>query len=184
MLFSTGVFYGSVAGGLRRIENFQRPIACHEPLWYDYPMRQKYITVMVTWFGSGLLPKAPGTWGSLAALPFIFFCPPSYAPFAMGVLFFIGWWGAALYKSPQKDPKEVVIDEVVGQWVALYGIALTPKTLILGFLLFRLFDILKPWPISWVDQLEGSKSFNALSLMLDDVLAGLMAWGVLWTFLN
>lgn len=133
-------------------------------------------TFIATGFGTGYLPKAPGTWGSLAALPFAWYLDISWAWIAL--VCFLGWIATYFYiQQPGKnqDPKEVVIDEVLGQWVTLM---FAPKTLLgfaLGFALFRLFDIWKPWPISWADQLKGSPVLNATSVMIDDVLAGLMA---------
>ena len=141
-------------------------------------------TLFVTWFGTGLLPKMPGTWGSLAALPVIYFFP-DHATWAIPTLFLLGWIGTTQYLrgTHHKDPKEVVIDEVVGQWISLWALPITPLTLLLGFVLFRLFDIWKPWPISWADQISGAHSLNGFAVMLDDVIAGLMAWGVLWVMM-
>lgn len=131
--------------------------------------------LLATWFGAGLLPKAPGTWGSLAALPFAWVIVeiggrPLLA-LAILAVFFAGWWAAertAIGLGIQ-DPGKVVIDEVAGQWLVL--LAAPPNLLFyaLGFLLFRLFDITKPWPVSWADrQVKGG-----LGIMLDDVLAGI-----------
>lgn len=141
-------------------------------------MLKPLTTAIVTWFGAGLLPKMPGTWGSMAALPFIWYLSPNY----LWGLIPLGWLATFLYiqqPGKNKDPKEVVIDEVIGQWIAL---VFAPKTLVgfaLGFALFRLFDIWKPWPISWADSLKGSHATHATSILLDDMLAGLIAWMVL-----
>ena len=133
-------------------------------------------TLIATWFGTGYLPKAPGTWGSLAALPLAWYFDISWTWIAL--VCFLGWVATYFYiRQPGKDqdPKEVVIDEVAGQWITLM---FAPKTFVgfgLAFVLFRAFDILKPWPISWADQIKGSHALNATSVMLDDVLAGTMA---------
>ncbi len=116
---------------------------------------------MCSWFGAGWLKPAPGTWGSAAALP----------------LGWLLWWlgGTPALAKGLEDPSWVVIDEVVGQWLTLL---LTPPSLLdyaLGFALFRLFDIWKPWPVSWADQ----QIKGGLGIMLDDVLAGLMGLAVL-----
>ena len=128
-----------------------------------------------TWFGAGLLPKAPGTWGSLAALPFgwIVTYYGGYLSLALATLlvFFIGWWSSARYVEifNKEDPGEVVIDEVAGQWIVLLAAPLDPVTYVGAFLLFRLFDILKPWPVSFADKnIKGG-----LGIMIDDVLAGI-----------
>lgn len=131
-----------------------------------------------TWFGVGLLPVAPGTWGSLAALPF------AWALLELGgraallaaaaALFFVGWKAANLYeaRTGETDPGPVVVDEVVGQWLTL--VAASPDhwwTFAAGFALFRLFDIVKPWPVGWFDR----RIKGGLGIMLDDVFAALYA---------
>lgn len=136
----------------------------------------------------GLLPKAPGTWGSLAALPFavlIHALGGFPALFIATVLvFFLGWWATEVETrgAADHDPSEIVIDEVAGQWIALFplsgglwmmnsSLAFLPwPGLVFGFVFFRLFDIWKPWPVSWAD-----KKSTPLGVMLDDVLAGIMA---------
>lgn len=130
--------------------------------------------LLATWFGAGCLPKAPGTWGSLAALPLAWLLwlgggRPLLAV-AAGAVFFVGWWAAERTVATLgiHDPGSVVVDEVVGQWLVL--IAAPPDLLAwtIGFVLFRLFDIVKPWPVSWADRRVG----GGLGIMLDDVLAG------------
>jgi phosphatidylglycerophosphatase A len=127
-------------------------------------------------FGSGLSPIAPGTAGSLAALfPYLLLRElrlPFYLAFLV-VAFALGVWVSAyaVRKLRIADPGVIVWDEFVGQWLAL---ALAPhdwKWIIIGFILFRLFDVWKPWPVSWADRtIKGG-----LGVMLDDVLAGLYA---------
>lgn len=127
-------------------------------------------------FGSGLFPVAPGTAGSLAAL----LCVPlldrlSLIPYLalLAAVFFVGVWlcqrvGARLDRH---DHPAIVIDEWVGLWLALMIRPPGWLWLLLGFLLFRAFDILKPWPIRWLDkQLKGG-----FGVMLDDLVAGVFA---------
>jgi phosphatidylglycerophosphatase A len=126
-------------------------------------------------FGSGLSPKAPGTMGTLAALPFIILA--HWIGFPLWLLFLIttlaGTWLAD--KSSKDlgvhDHSGIVIDEFAGMMLTLLFVPLTWFSVILGFALFRLFDIWKPWPIRWADQ----KVHGGLGIMLDDLLAGLFA---------
>ena len=124
--------------------------------------------------GVGKIPKAPGTFGSLlAAIVWWFFSSEINELVILGT-FFLGWFATHYYEkwNNKHDPKEVVIDEVVGLWMTLYLAPPKFSVLLLGFLLFRLFDIWKPFPIGWVDR----KVPGALGTMLDDVLAGAIAW--------
>lgn len=130
---------------------------------------------LATWFGCGLLPKAPGTWGSLAAIPFAWGLAnwggtPALLT-AAAACAFIGWWAASVYvrKSGRDDPQEVVIDEVAGQWLVLAAVPPEPLPYLIGFMAFRLLDIWKPWPASWADQHLG----GGLGVMADDILAAL-----------
>lgn len=127
-----------------------------------------------TWFGSGRMPKAPGTWGSLAALPFAWGLSlvggwPLLLAASLGC-FLVGWWASAVYvrSTGISDPSEVVIDEVAGQWLVLAAAPTDPLLYLAGFALFRLFDITKPWPIRWADR----HIHGGLGVMLDDMLAG------------
>jgi len=128
-----------------------------------------------TWFGSGLAPKASGTAGSIAALPFAYLIQTQWgngALFLASVIaFFVGWYATHLYlpHTDAKDPKEIVIDEVSGQWLLLSAMYPTFTSYLIGLVLFRFFDIVKPWPVSWADQ----KVPGALGVMLDDTLAAL-----------
>lgn len=134
-------------------------------------------TLIATWFGSGLMAKAPGTWGSLAALPFAVLLVMSGGVMALAiatiVAFGIGLWASGRYAraSAQSDPGNVVIDEVAGQWLALLPAALDWRVYLIGFLAFRVFDIGKPWPAGWMDR----KLKGAFGIMIDDVVAGLYA---------
>ena len=140
-------------------------------------------TVLATWFWSGRLPAAPGTWGSFAALPFAWVLMASGGLAALlaatAAVFAVGVWVSDAYTrgSGNDDPGEVVIDEVAGQWLSLAPFAAleaaTPTLMQMGigFALFRLFDILKPWPVGLVERrLKGG-----LGIMADDILAALYA---------
>ena len=137
---------------------------------------------LATGFGAGLLPKAPGTWGSLFALPVAWLIFEASGRVglagAAALAFAVGIWASevCVRKYASEDPKQVVIDEIAGQWLVL--LVVTPGWLayMLGFALFRAFDILKPWPVSWADrEIKGG-----LGVMLDDVLAAGYAAAVLY----
>lgn len=145
------------------------------------------VRLITTVFGIGFLRPAPGTWGSLAALPLFWAIAwttgPWGAALATAALFALGTWatGVATRGQAEKDPSEIVVDEVVGQWIALlpvaFGAAQAGAALlalwpgwIAAFVLFRLFDIWKPGPVARADA-RG----DALGVMLDDVIAGLFA---------
>jgi len=125
-------------------------------------------------FGSGLSPVAPGTMGTLVAIPIFLvlatFSPVIYLLFVI-ITFSIGCWssGRTAEALNVHDHSGIVIDEIVGYLITMILVPVTWYWVILGFLLFRLFDIWKPWPISIIDkQLKGG-----LGIMLDDVLAAL-----------
>lgn len=135
---------------------------------------------IATGAGSGYLPKAPGTWGSLVGVLLWFLAsrlePSSYLA-VVAVLFVIGVFSAGAVEKivDRPDPSIVVIDEIVGQMIALSLAPVHPAAALAGFVLFRFFDILKPFPIGWIDRhLHGG-----LGVMLDDVVAGLYALLVL-----
>ena len=173
-----------------------------------------FSTMVATVFGVGFMPVAPGTFGSIMAFPFyVLFCFISIemqggvssiaAPslinnliFYITILFFLGIWATEVYcqKTGKKDPKEIVIDEVVGQLITIcliilmipyLGIEALIKLEQLGisntnffyislasaFVLFRLMDITKPWPINYIDK----KYKTSLAVMLDDVVAAIFA---------
>jgi phosphatidylglycerophosphatase A len=133
--------------------------------------------LIASWFGSGSLPGAPGTWGSLAALPFAWLIVAYTGKWellaAASLLFFIGWIAAhfAIRGDSDQDPGWIVIDEVVGQWIALFALPLNIFAYAIGFALFRLFDIWKPWPIRMVERRCG----GGFGIMIDDVLAAVYA---------
>jgi phosphatidylglycerophosphatase A len=131
-------------------------------------------------FGSGLAKKAPGTFGTIAALPFWYalqFLSPVYyivvllAAFALGVYL----CGATAKALGVHDHGGIVWDEFVGLWIALFMVPMNIYWIALGFALFRLFDIWKPWPIRVLD----AKVHGGFGIMIDDVLAGVYAYLVL-----
>jgi phosphatidylglycerophosphatase A len=130
-------------------------------------------------FGSGLSPVAPGTAGSLAALlPWLALreLPWPWYVGAIVAAFVLGIWACdwAVRTLHLEDPGAVVWDEFVGQWIALLPLLWLPRSIwfiAAGFMLFRAFDIAKPWPVSWADR----KVDGGLGVMLDDVFAGYYA---------
>lgn len=131
-------------------------------------------------FGSGLSPFAPGTAGTLVALLFVpllacLSTGPLLAVLLVASLAGIYICGHCAKKLGAKDPSSIVWDEFVGLWIALAGFPVSLFWLVSGFVVFRFFDILKPWPISVLDK----KVPGGLGIMLDDILAGVMTWLVL-----
>ncbi len=130
--------------------------------------------------GSGAAPKAPGTFGTLAAVPlYLLVQPLSAINYLLLVitLFLVGIW---LCDRTSKDlgvhdHGGIVWDEWVGLLITLWLAPMGWHWLIAGFLLFRFFDILKPWPIGWLDR----RVHGGLGIMLDDVVAGLFAFVLL-----
>jgi phosphatidylglycerophosphatase A len=124
----------------------------------------------------GKLPKAPGTWGSAAAfVPWFFireFSLPIYLTI-IAALFIVGFFaaGSAEKIMDQPDPGCIVIDEIVGMLIALTFVPDQPAAWLLAFILFRIFDIWKPFPVSWFDR----HIHGGLGIMLDDVMAGVYA---------
>ena len=150
----------------------------------DMPIFAKISYLLATWFGSGLSPKAPGTMGSFCSLPLVWLA--SFYGFwgvliASVLIFFVGWYTTDVVLKTQKkhDPGYVVIDETVGQTLTFLWVATTGMSwyiYLIGFGLFRFFDIVKIWPASYFDK----KVENAFGVMTDDVVAGLYASLVLF----
>jgi len=136
---------------------------------------------LATWFGCGYAPKGPGTAGSLGALVVAWplrHQPPWFFALLALILLAPAIWsaGSTARQVGKKDPQIVVIDEVVGQWIALAGAAAySPAAWIAAFALFRAFDIWKPWPVRQLEQLPGGSG-----IVLDDVMAGIYAALVLY----
>jgi len=138
--------------------------------------------LLATWFGAGYLPKAPGTWGSIGALPFAWLIA-SYAGslgliIATIAIFIVGIWAANDYMglAGGDDPGPVVIDEVAGMWLTLAFVPPDVTLYIIGFVLFRIADIFKPWPAGWADRtIKGG-----LGVMVDDVLAAVYSGAIVF----
>ena len=140
------------------------------------PNLKNPIHLLAFGLGSGLSPKAPGTVGTLAAV--LLYIPLAHAPvlvYSLVLLIAFGL-GILICEITSKDlgvhdHGGIVWDEFVGYWITMFMVPVSWIWIAVGFLLFRLFDIVKPWPIKWVDkQVEGG-----IGIMLDDVLAGIMA---------
>ncbi|MFM8613857.1 MAG: phosphatidylglycerophosphatase A [Alphaproteobacteria bacterium] len=129
--------------------------------------------LVATMGGVGRLKPAPGTWGSLVVLPAALLGPMPALLLAIFVTL-IGFYAVreVLRETPDQDPGWIVVDEAAGMLIALAGLSMTASIwgVLIAFGLFRIFDILKPWPISWADQQKG-----ALGVMLDDIVAGALA---------
>lgn len=135
--------------------------------------RRHPAVLLASLFGIGFLPLMPGSWGSLAALvaAWVISAFGGVAALLGGavLLFVLGWWaaGRVVAAGPLSDPGFVVIDEAAAQWLVLLASSRSIADYAAAFLLFRLFDIWKPWPVSWADRdLKGG-----LAVMLDDTLA-------------
>ena len=130
--------------------------------------------LLATWFGAGLSRKAQGTCGSLAALPCVWLVMRDFGQTGLAgaiiLVFLCGWWAASRSeeKTGESDAQYIVIDEVAGQGLALLFVPLDLTLYFVGFLLFRFFDILKPWPVNAVE----SRLKGGLGVMADDLTAG------------
>lgn len=135
----------------------------------------KVALILATWFGSGLMPVASGTFGTLTAVPFVMLL--SYVGGWYGGLGLIIITAVAVWTSHRTqellgrpDPSEVVIDEVAGFSVTMFLLPLSWSSVGLGFILFRFFDIVKPWPVRQAERLNGG-----FGIVMDDLLAGVYA---------
>ena len=143
-------------------------------------LRQDPILFLGLGFGSGLSPFAPGTAGTVVALLFVPLLALLSTGYLLAVLLIASLTGIYICaysarKLGAKDPSSIVWDEFVGLWIALAGFPVSFFWLLSGFVVFRCFDILKPWPINALDR----KVPGGLGIMLDDILAGVMTWLVL-----
>jgi phosphatidylglycerophosphatase A len=148
------------------------------------PAPPRFANLLSSWFGCGYSPVAPGTAGSAAALAIAIVLRqyggfPQWAfPLLAAALFLPAVWAAGVTARALQveDPGCVVVDEVIGQWIALAGVrAFTWESWLAAFLLFRLFDIWKPWPVRQLEALPGGWGINA-----DDAMAGVYAALVLF----
>ncbi len=143
----------------------------------------KCALILSTWFGAGLFPVAPGTAGTLTAVPFaaaMMLMGPWARASVLLILILIGIWAAERTQAivKEKDPSVVVIDEVVGFMIAFVFLPLSWWSLVLAFFLFRFFDILKPFPVRHLERLKGG-----LGIVMDDLLAGVYASAIVWAAL-
>jgi phosphatidylglycerophosphatase A len=127
-------------------------------------------------FGSGLLPKAPGTYGTLAAIPlYLLLAPTSMSTYLIIVMIMsvagIYICGKAAKDAGVHDHGAIVWDEIVGFIITMFMVPLSWQSIVVGFILFRIFDIFKPWPISYIDK----NLHGGLGIMVDDIIAGLAA---------
>jgi phosphatidylglycerophosphatase A len=134
--------------------------------------------LLATAFGAGYSPIAPGTAGSAVALLILWlvpFSPMGLIVFLLGVTFF-GTWAAHVAEAAigDKDPGVIVIDEVAGMTLSVLVLPLTLPVLLAGFVLFRIFDVVKPFPANRLQALAGG-----VGVMIDDLIAGLYALVVL-----
>ena len=145
-----------------------------EPNWFNP------IHLLALGFGSGAAPKAPGTWGTLAAV--LIYWPLSQLSPEHYLLMLLVTSVMGIYICGQTardlgvhDHGSIVWDEFVGFWITMFAAPVGWVWVVVGFVLFRFFDIIKPWPISWIDK----NITGGFGIMLDDVIAGVMAAGVL-----
>ena len=138
-------------------------------------MNQKAIKFLASGFGSGLAPIAPGTFGTLAGVPICLLCLP--LPWLLRLLVVLALMALAVYVSgraeeiySKKDDQRIVIDEIIGFQVTMLPVTITILHLCAGFVLFRIFDILKPFPLNNLQRLPGG-----WGVVLDDVGAGIYA---------
>jgi phosphatidylglycerophosphatase A len=143
------------------------------------------ILFMAFGFGSGLAKKAPGTMGTLAAIPvYWLFAQADMLIYSLLTVIttISGIWicGIAAIKLAEHDFGGIVWDEIAGYLITMWLVPLTWQNMLVGFLLFRFFDILKPWPIKWLDQ----QVHGGFGIMIDDVLAAVFAGGLLILMVN
>lgn len=139
-------------------------------------MKQKIIHFFATGFGAGLIPFAPGTMGTLVAIPmYLLIKDLSLIPYIIFLIvtFLLGIWLCSEASKPlaTHDHPSIVWDEMVGFWLTMLAVPCSFLNILIGFLAFRFFDIRKPWPIGWVDK----KIPGGFGIMLDDMLAAVYA---------
>jgi phosphatidylglycerophosphatase A len=134
----------------------------------------KYLILFfATGFGAGFSPIVPGTMGTLIAIPIYYFISsisfPLYELTLVAFFFFSSWVAGQAEKYwEKKDDRRIVIDEIMGFLVTMLWVTKTPLTIVSGFVLFRFFDILKPFPIRHLERVK-----SGFGVVLDDVLAGI-----------
>ena len=145
-----------------------------------------YLALAIATCGVGYMPLAPGTFGSLVGVGIFLLLPRIAIPVAILGFTFVGIWAATRTEAiaGKKDPGKIVVDEVAGQLIALFPLVFvkwTITTVMLSFILFRFFDIVKPYPANKFQEMEGG-----VGVMCDDLVAGayaaiiiLIVWGAL-----
>jgi len=136
-------------------------------------------------FGSGLAPKAPGTFGTLVAVPLYLLMANLELGLYLLITCVVTFAGVYLCYYTSKalgvhDHSGIVIDEIAGYFITMIAVPFDWLWIGAGFILFRFFDILKPWPISWIDK----NIHGGLGIMLDDVLAGVFSFVCLHALIN
>ena len=157
----------------------QNPPARHSSPAKPRPFRSFY-QFFAFGFGSGLSPKAPGTVGTVAAIPFYLLISSLELPLYTGFLALAFAAGIFLCERASRelrvhDHPGIVWDEFVGFWITMWAVPLGWQSLVAGFVLFRLFDVAKPWPIRWLDK----RVDGGFGIMIDDVLAGMISCALL-----
>ncbi|WP_413289965.1 phosphatidylglycerophosphatase A [Bdellovibrio sp. HCB337] len=137
---------------------------------------RKFLKNLATFFGIGFFPKSPGTAGTVATIPLVLLLswagPLVYMSFVI-LLFPVAVFAAQAYQEDLggHDRQEIVIDEVLGFLITMTWLPMTWKSMLAGFLLFRVLDIFKPFPIGYLDK----KVPGGLGVIIDDVVAGIIA---------
>ena len=139
-------------------------------------VKKKVVVFLATWGLIGFSPIAPGSFGSLMALPLCLFVSvlpsvPAVISTVAFIIFSVYIANCAEKTIGTNDPKQVVIDEVCGMLITLFALPFTIESVIWGFALFRVFDILKPFPVGWADK----KVYGGFGIVLDDIIAGALA---------
>lgn len=137
---------------------------------------KKPVHLLSLGFGAGLAPKAPGTFGTLVGIPAVLLFAPLGVNAYLGVVVFFALLGVFLCGETGKalkkhDDPAIVWDEIVGFMITMIAVPVSWQSLLLAFVLFRFFDIRKPWPIRWLDR----NVSGGLGVMLDDIVAGLFS---------
>ena len=147
----------------------------------NFPNLKNPSHLLATLFGVGKLRPGPGTWGSLVTVLIWYFleCLHSLIFILLPIFILFSWivCSKAIKDSDSEDHESIVIDEAAGMLLALTFVSRDVITYLAVFLIFRLFDILKPWPISWADEnLKGG-----FGIVFDDLIAGLLAGGIIYS---
>jgi len=157
----------------------------HKKVTTTKELREAFVKHPIHWlalgFGSGLVPKAPGTAGTLVAIPIILLTASQF--FVTKVIILMGITLLGIYvcgKSAEllgvHDHGAIVWDEIAGYYLTMLFVPCEMAWIVLGFILFRFFDIIKPWPIKQLD----ARVHGGIGIMLDDIIAGLFAGALLY----